>query len=117
MLAQLMSCQSHCDPSTQSDSPLQVLNLQFPGSRCTAELLIQYAASDADNYMGYGQLRGTLSLDLLSGKATEVRPQSDYLRSTHSSRSQQRDASRRMQAWRVYKQGGRLSDVHLRGAV
>lgn len=40
---------------------------------CVAELLLQYAASDAANYMSYGKLRGAVALDLVSGKVTEVR--------------------------------------------
>jgi hypothetical protein len=79
----------------------KVLNLLFPAPCCTAELLIQYATSDADNYMGYGQLRGALSLDLLSGKATEVRPQRKQKRSAH-----RRAGSRGVQALHIHRQDG-----------
>jgi hypothetical protein len=40
---------------------------------CPAELLLQYATSDAANYMGYGTQRGMISLDVVSGKVIEVR--------------------------------------------
>lgn len=80
---------SHCDRAMPSNKLSKVLNLWLPAHSCTAELLIQYATSDADNYMGYGQLRGALSLDLLSGKATEVKTDSDDPHSMHTSENHQ----------------------------
>jgi hypothetical protein len=37
-----------------------------------AEMLLQYAVSDHDNYMTYGQQSGMIALDLQSGKVNEV---------------------------------------------
>jgi len=37
-----------------------------------AELLVAYAVGDAANYMAYGQQKGMVSVDLITGKATEV---------------------------------------------
>lgn len=44
-----------------------------------AEMLLQYAVSDHDNYMSYGQQSGMIALDVQSGKVNEVNTTCDHI--------------------------------------